>query len=202
VDAEGVEYFEIQAGGQSMRLFRCPSYRCDLSAQACAERFRLAQNLTDIAGVGHAAYLCKHCPIGAQHAGKSIKPRRSHQCLRCGSWSPKLVRGLVCVPCYNRQQEVLRGQDRRGHRPKAVVRFWDASPSKVLGQIPQVFVFCVEIDGLGVREFVAARPKEALEMASRLYFRGEPLAMKITNAAELGRQAPRYPVTPDTHKAA
>jgi hypothetical protein len=89
----------------------------------------------------------------------------------------------------------MRGQDRRGHRPKAVVRFWDASPSKVLGQIPQVFLFKVEISGLGVREFVAARPKEALEMASRLYYRGEPLAMKITNAAELGRQASRYHLT-------
>ncbi|MFM2006162.1 MAG: Bordetella phage vB BbrM, partial [Pseudomonadota bacterium] len=151
MDAAGVEYQTITIAGQSVRLFRCPTYRCDLSPNACAERFRLAQNLTDIAGVGHAAFLCKRCPIGAQHAGKSIKPRRSHQCLRCGSWSPKLVRGLVCVPCYNRQQEVMRGQDRRGHRPKAVVRFWDASPSKVLGQIPQVFLFKVEISGLGVR---------------------------------------------------
>ena len=196
MDAEGVEYFEIQAGGQSIRLFNCPRYRCDISPASCAARFTGAQSLTDKAGMGHPAYECKHCPIGAQHAGvHSLKPKRKAECLRCGQWAHKLVRGLLCVSCFNRQQEVLKGADRRGHQPKTVIRFWDTGPAREPGKIPQVFVFRVEIDGLGVREFVACSPKEALQQASRLHYRGEPLAMKITNAAELGRTVPyqRHP---------
>ena len=119
MDAPGVTYETVGIAGQELRLFRCPTYRCDLSPTSCAERFRAAQSLTDQAGVGHPAFSCKRCPIGAAHAdAKSFKPKRKAECLRCGQWSYKLVRGLLCVGCYNRQQEVLKGADRRGHQPK------------------------------------------------------------------------------------
>lgn len=191
MDAEGVEYTTIEIAGQAVRLFRCPTYRCDLSPISCAGRFMGAQNLTDKAGMGHPAYECKHCPIGAQHAGvHSLKPKRRAECLRCGQWAHKLVRGLLCVSCFNRQSEVLKGKDRRGHPPKVTIKFWDTGPAREPGRIPAVFTFAVEIEGVGIREFVAAKPREALEQASRLYFKGEPLRMAVVNAAELGRAVP------------
>ena len=205
MDAEGVEYFEIQAGGQSIRLFRCGVYRCDLTPGSCAGRFNAAQNLTDQAGVGHPGYSCKRCPIGAAHAdAKGFKPKRKAECIRCGEWSYKLIRGLICVSCFNRQQEVLKGQDRRGRPPKTVIRFWGTGPAREPGKVPQVFVFRVEIDGLGIREFVACSPKEALLQATRLHYRGQPLAMRITNAADLGRAVPylRHPSNAPTPQAA
>ena len=202
MDAEGVTYETLSIAGQSVRLFRCPTYRCDLTPTSCAERFKAAQHLTDGAGIGHPAYSCKRCPIGAAHADvSSLKPKRAAECLRCGSWTHKLVRGLLCVSCFNRQQEVLKGQDRRGHQPKAVIRFWDHSPARVPGQIAAVFNIAVQVEGVGVRVYPATRPREALEMASRQYFKGEPLHLMVVNAAELGRIA-RYPLTHHAHKAA
>ena len=53
-----------------------------------------------------------------------------------------------------------------------------------------MYAFAVEIEGVGVREFIAVRPREALEQASRLFYRGSPIAMRIVNAAELGRTVP------------
>jgi len=188
VDAPGVEYFEIQAGGQSVRLFRCETHLADLTPTACAARFRAARGAYRL-----DFSRCRHCPIGAVHAGKLAPARPASDCVRCGKWASKLVRNLLCVPCYNRQQEVLKGQDRRGRPPKAVVQFWEPAPARESGKIPQVFNFLVDVQGVGIREFIAVRPREALEQASRLFYRGVPLAMKVTNAAALGRQIPRYP---------
>lgn len=199
MDAPGVEYFEIQAGGQSVRLFRCETHLADLTPAACAGRFRAAKGAFRL-----DFSRCRHCQIGAAHAGKPAPVKPATDCLRCGKWASKLVRGLLCVPCYNRQQEVLKGQDRRGHPPKTVVRFWEPAPAREPGKIPQVFSFLVEVQGVGIREFVAARPHEALEQASRLFYRGEPLAMKITNAADLGRTVPylRHPSNAPQTRAA
>lgn len=203
MDAEGVSYFEIQAGGQSIKAFTCDAYKCDLSPASCAQRFLAAQHLTDQAGGGHAAYLCKRCEIGGCHAdAKGFRPKRKSECVRCQQWSSKLVRGLLCVSCYNRQQEALKGADRRGHPPKTVIRFWDHDPAREPGRIPAVYAFAVEIEGVGVREFIAVRPREALEQASRLYFKGEPLHMAVLNAAALGRTIPRHPSNAPQTRAA
>lgn len=193
MDAPGVEYFEIEAGGQAIRLFACPRYKCDISPASCAARFTGAQNLTDKAGMGHPAYECKHCVIGAQHAGvQSLKPKRQAACVRCGQWAHKLVRGLLCVSCFNRQSEVLKGKDRRGHPPKVTIKFWDTGPAREPKRIPAVFNIAVLVEGIGVRVYPATRPREALEMASREYFKGRPLRLAVVNAAELGRQIPRH----------
>lgn len=191
MDAPGVTYETVSIAGQELRLFRCPTYRCDLSPTSCAGRFNAAQSLTDQAGGGHDAYRCKHCVTGAAHANaRGFKPKRKFECVRCHQHSHKLVRGLICVSCFNRQQEVLHGQDRRGHAPKVTIRFWDHDPARVPGKIPAVFDIAVLVEGIGVRVYPATRPREALEMASREYFRGEPLRMTVLNAAELGRTVP------------
>ena len=193
MDAEGVSYFEIQAGGQSIKAFTCDVYKCDLSPASCAQRFLAAQHISDGVGPGLPSFDCKRCPVGRSHAGvQSMKLKRQAACVRCGEWSHKLVRGLLCVSCFNRQNEVLKGQDRRGHPPKTVIKFWDTGPAREPGRIPAVYAFAVEIEGVGVREFIAVRPREALEMASRQHFKGEPLHMTVLNAAELGRTVPYF----------
>ena len=190
MDAPGVSYFEIQAGGQSIRAFTCTRYRCDISPASCAARFTGAQSLTDKAGMGHPAYECKHCPIGAQHAGvQSLKPRRRAECVRCRQWSSKLVRGLLCVSCFNRQQEVLKGQDRRGHPPKVTALFWEREPVRQRGTIPLVMPIQVQAGNMTLT-IPAATFREALLAASRMAFKGEPIELRILNAGEVGRTVP------------
>lgn len=190
MDAEGVEYFEIQACGQSIRAFNCPTYRCTLSPRSCAERFLAAQHLTDQAGVGHPAFSCKRCPIGAAHAdAKGFRPKRKAECLRCGQWAHKLVRGLLCVGCYNRQQEVLKGADRRGHPPKVTSLFLSLQPVRQRGAIPLVMPIQVQAGNMTLT-IPAATFREALLAASRMAFKGEPIELRILNAGEVGRAVP------------
>ena len=101
--------------------------------------------------------------------------------------------GRIGVRCFNRQQDVLKGQDRRGHQPNTMIRFGDHTPAKVHGVIPAIFPIAVHIEDVGIRIYLAARPREALEMASRQHHRGEPLRLSGLNAADLGRHLPREP---------
>ena len=197
MDAPGVNYFEVAAGGQSVRLFRCERFKCELTPASCACRFASAQGLNDRSDVGYAFYDCKRCQIGAAHADATVnaRPRQKRDCIRCGEWAFKLVKGLLCVSCFNRQREVLKGQDRRGRPPHAVIRFWDHEPAKLPHVVTAIYLFAVDVEGHGIKTYPATRPREALEMASRQFFKGQPLKLAVVNAAELGRSIPRYAVT-------
>jgi len=186
MDAEGVRYFEVQVGGQSVRLFRCETHRADLTPDACAARFRAAQGEYKL-----DFSRCRHCPIGAAHAGKTARAKPPSDCLRCGRVSEKLVWGLLCVPCYNRQQEVLKGRDRRGREPRAHVYLWSRDQRRARQAIPRVFPVVVRVADQTLT-IVAATFREALLTADRLVCHGRPLPLEILNAADIGRQAPRH----------
>jgi hypothetical protein len=171
-----------------IRIFR-GSHKCDLSPSACASRFTKAQAMTE-GGAGLPLYQCKSCQIGACHAGRAVSIKKRRECLRCRCWASKLVSGLLCVSCYNRQQEVLKGRDRRGRPPHVTCRFWDHA-GKRRGEIPAVFRIMVAIEGHGVQTYPATRPREALGMASRQFLTGQPLKLAVVNANELGSQIPR-----------
>jgi hypothetical protein len=71
--------------------------------------------------------LCRDCPIGAANAGVAVRAPQAtasakpmHICPRCGRVGcQRLIpsRG-ICVSCYNREREIERGRDRRGHIPR------------------------------------------------------------------------------------
>lgn len=188
MDAPGVRYFEVEAGGQSLRLFRCEKHRAELTAAACAGRFKSAQALSkhDVSTLS----LCRFCPTGAAHAGKAIAYKPPATCVRCERKATKLVRGLLCVSCYNRQLEVAKGRDRRGKPPHTAIYLWHQRPRSTRG-IPQVFPVVVRA-GEKQLTVLASTFREALLCADRTVCRGQPMPLEIINAREIGLQAPRH----------
>ncbi|WP_143098239.1 hypothetical protein [Variovorax sp. OK605] len=103
-------------GAPNGAYFACKALRATLSKSGCADRWRAALP-------GSACY---GCPIGRQHqpasAGSSAPPpqeRRLTTCQRCGRSDLRIVheRG-ICISCYNRQRELIRGRNGKGFPPQ------------------------------------------------------------------------------------
>jgi len=65
---------------------------------------------------------CQTCPIGQRHAAEhSLRVHQSKPaatCLRCERQpGRRLLEHGICISCYNRQREVIRGRDRKGNVP-------------------------------------------------------------------------------------
>lgn len=104
--------------------FRCDKLAAEFTASSCARRWKGQQ------GKEHIGMTCYRCPIGASHANQVVTHSQylKQECVRCHCLASRLVRGLICVSCFNRQQEVLKGQDRRGKPPKAYERMGEVEP--------------------------------------------------------------------------
>lgn len=96
--------------------FHCDRHRANLSLNACADMWRDA-NLKKC----ERRAQCKLCPIGAAHAGQddaNLSPlRNSMVCSRCMQPTQRLIKGLICVSCYNRQREWVLGKNAKGCKP-------------------------------------------------------------------------------------
>lgn len=96
--------------------FRCDRMRATLSTDACSGMWRKANRDGDTA---HEA--CMRCPIGAGHAGQlqaSMSPLRGTQvCARCHRPASRLVGGMHCVSCKNREYEFTKGRNAKGTAP-------------------------------------------------------------------------------------
>jgi hypothetical protein len=83
-------------------------------------------------------YLCRGCSLGAEHAGETFKQVDvlGHLCVRCHDHASRLLRGAICIACYNRQREVDIGRNAKGAPPKPVNRFWALwLPEKTKGTV-------------------------------------------------------------------
>lgn len=66
---------------------------------------------------------CRACPVGACHAGVPSEVASSSRflgvsyCSRCHGDARRLIRGSICVSCYNREREVLIGKNAKGGKP-------------------------------------------------------------------------------------
>ena len=64
---------------------------------------------------------CKLCPIGAAHAGEvdasTSQLKGSLICARCHRPATRLVEGMHCVSCKNREYEWIKGRNAKGSRP-------------------------------------------------------------------------------------
>lgn len=111
-----IEYFE-HAELPGRKMFRCEARKATLTTQSCADMWRESQKR----GSHCRTWLCRNCPIGAQHAGFgeiSLSPLRgTNTCARCHRSADRLIRGHVCVSCYNREREVVVGANARGRTP-------------------------------------------------------------------------------------
>lgn len=103
LDAPMVELRELYG----MKVFDCAPLRATITPATCAANYLSCKRT-----------LCTECPIGAEHAGRTVPPKISWRlCCRCGRTDQRLIRGQICVSCYNREREVLVGRNAKGAPP-------------------------------------------------------------------------------------
>jgi hypothetical protein len=111
-----VEYMQLVPGKLH---FRCDRQRATLSTEACAEMWRQANHENIESRLG-----CRCCPLGAEHAGERLASmsalKGTPTCARCHRGAERLIHGMHCVSCYNRQREVIRGKNAKGTAPTRI----------------------------------------------------------------------------------
>lgn len=115
---ELVRYRTIE--GVPGRYFDCPRNLGMLSTTACARAYQEAMS-PDFLREGRRI-TCRGCPVGAQHAGVASGPAVSRflgssMCARHQGDGGRLIRGSICVSCYNREREWKIGKNAKGAKP-------------------------------------------------------------------------------------
>lgn len=101
--------------------FDCPCGLGTLSDSACGRLYKEA--MSPVGLKEGRRITCRACPVGACHAGVSLKVASTSRflgscvCARCHGDAARLIRGSICVSCYNREREVLIGRNGRGGKP-------------------------------------------------------------------------------------
>lgn len=106
--------------------FRCDRQGMTLTTGGCARLWRSVR--TDRPKPWEARANCLGCPIGAQNAGERIEDATKARyeaalrriCPRCIRPASRLINGVFCVSCYNREREIARGRNCKGNRPVVV----------------------------------------------------------------------------------
>lgn len=110
-----VDYFPMENVPGKV-FFKCERQRAKLSTDSCASMWRKADELND--GTNSS---CKLCPIGAVHAGEvaaSMSPLKGALiCARCHRNAMRLIGKHMCVSCYNRNAEGIKGRNAKGTKP-------------------------------------------------------------------------------------
>jgi hypothetical protein len=111
-------------------LVDCARAELRLTEASCA-KFWLGSN-PDAPPVWQGRHRCHQCPAGAARAGVVIDPMQTVRdslapfCQRCrrlatrGDRNNGIINGRLCVSCYNREREVLRGSNAKGTPPRVV----------------------------------------------------------------------------------
>jgi hypothetical protein len=117
-DASLPTYFQID-GAPGLRMFRCARLRATISDRACAANFLRSQKLRPDQIT--STHLCRDCPLGAHHAGVPLVRRSGLHglsiCPRCRRHSERIIDGLRCISCYNREREWVVGANAKGTPP-------------------------------------------------------------------------------------
>jgi hypothetical protein len=110
MECSAVDYCSLI--GVDGEFFKCEKMLAVLSVEACVQRW-LKYSDSD----GYAT--CRDCKIGACHAGvEYIQKVPSTCCVRCGRTDQRLIRRQICISCYNREREYLRGENAKGSFPR------------------------------------------------------------------------------------
>ena len=136
-------------------LFDCPNIpgKLRLSPASCAANYRSGK----VAAAWQTTRFCKGCQIGAGHAGEVVQQvviRKVSLCRSCGAAGGRIVHGLLCVSCYNRLTEALRGRNARGKVPTK----WRVS---TLPGVTMVRCSGLQFAGAGKLEYIARAPVTA-----------------------------------------
>lgn len=110
-----IVYFSLEALPHKA-FFRCERQRASITTESCASMWRREADNNDGA---HSA--CRLCPVGAVHAGEvaaSMSPLKGTlTCSRCHRTASRLIGGMHCPSCYNRQREFSLGCNAKGTAP-------------------------------------------------------------------------------------
>jgi len=109
-----------------LEKIECAPYSAVFSAEYCAKSHEKANTPEAIKTMWRQK--CRRCPAGAANLGTDQYIERSvlfgsKTCARCVRQSNRLVRGVVCVSCYNRELENATGLNKRGN-PLQLVRHY------------------------------------------------------------------------------
>lgn len=118
----------MDASQSSAEMFRCDRQSMSLTRGGCARLWNSAQ--ADTPDQGEGRWHCRACPIGAAHAGVSDPQGAADAeaaaieledlCPRCYRTGNRLIGDHLCVSCYNRAREIVRGRNCKGNPPKVV----------------------------------------------------------------------------------
>lgn len=103
-------------------LFECKVRKARLTKKGCAGQWTAAQQLKP--EPWESRWHCRSCQTGAVSAGVSQPNHKDEAlaklCPRCGRLTDRMIKGKLCISCYNREREVARGKNRKGHIPVKV----------------------------------------------------------------------------------
>ena len=157
-------------------LFQCTARACRLTRKGCASIWTRAQEKRPEPWEG--SWHCRDCSIGAANAGKAPEPQvddaLERLCPRCGRLTDRMIKGRLCISCYNREGEVRRGRNRKGHYP---VRVADS-----IRTIIAIFT----VNGVeDIREFESVTSVNEVYMTLlREFGRGAVIKISLTDAEE------------------
>jgi len=119
-------HFQPHTDFASLQVFTCDRLSCVLTKEACAANYTRS----------NAPISCKGCPIGAAHAGDAPMVTGRHtnaeaaiglSCIRCERNERTATRYIgrfrltrartLCLNCFNREREVVRGYNAKGAAP-------------------------------------------------------------------------------------
>ena len=105
-------------------MFTCERMNTRLTVKGCARMFIAAQDPANKPKPWESRSACMTCLTGARNAGRAISPvaeqvqALSKVCPRCLRPTDRLIHKRLCVSCYNRQGEVVKGRNAKGGSPR------------------------------------------------------------------------------------
>jgi hypothetical protein len=113
--ADGLTYRQVpEMPGAT--FFDCTRLHAGLSTSACADMWRAANERRS-----ERYTACQSCVVGAAHAGVSNASRSPIRnalvCARCARGATRLIHKHLCISCFNRERELMRGRNARGMIP-------------------------------------------------------------------------------------
>jgi hypothetical protein len=111
------DYFELpEIPGKPM--FRCDSMRASIQVASCSSNWLSANAKGE---PPERLFNCHRCPVGAMHAGRPQTAvgafKGTHTCARCQRTDLRLIRAQICIGCYNREREYIKGANAKGKFP-------------------------------------------------------------------------------------
>jgi hypothetical protein len=106
----------------AIALVDCARRPLRLTSFACAKFWLSSNPVSPPAWEGRVA--CHGCPAGAARAGVKLDPamalreRLAPICPRCRRASDRIIQGRLCIGCYNRHLEVIKGSNGKGGFPR------------------------------------------------------------------------------------